>query len=228
MVLSDVECRIMKSGTEEAAPGEKGQIVIRGNNVMKGYFNNPGATAEVLRDGWLWTGDLGYFDMDGFLMVIGREKALLIAPDGEKYPPEEIEEVITSRTSVFNQVMAYNDMRKHTAALVTLDEARCRELFQLKQVNSATSALVVLTAEFEAYRNYTGDGKTIPPAWRPTVFEIIPKAFSEDDQLVNSTMKLVRHKVVEFYADRIEAMYSDLNVKNDRNLAAIRQIFGLE
>jgi long-chain acyl-CoA synthetase len=228
MVLSDVECRIMKSGTEEASPGEKGQIVIRGNNVMKGYFNNPGATAEVLRDGWLWTGDLGYFDRDGFLMVIGREKALLIAPDGEKYPPEEIEEVITSRTSVFNQVMAYNDMRKHTTALVTLDETKCRELFKLKEVSSASSALVVLTAEFEAYRNYTGEGKTIPPAWRPAVFEIIPKAFSEDDQLVNSTMKLVRHKVVEFYADRIEAMYGDLNVKNDRNLAAIRQIFGLE
>ncbi len=72
--------------------------------------------------------------------------------------------------------------------------------------------------EFEAYRNVAKGEKTIPPAWRPAVFEIIPKTFSEDDQLVNSTMKLVRHKVVEFYADRIEAMYADLDIKNERNL----------
>ncbi len=82
--------------------------------------------------------------------------------------------------------------------------------------------------EFEAYRVVSDGEKSIPPAWRPTVFEIIPKAFSEDDQLINSTMKLVRHKVVEFYADRIQAMYEDLDSKNPRNLAAIKELFGLE
>ena len=228
MVIPGLECRIMKSETEEASPGEKGEIVIRGDNVMKGYFKNPEATAEVLRDGWLWTGDLGYFEEDGFLMVIGREKALLIAPDGEKYPPEEIEEVIASGTDVFNQIVVYNDMKKYTTALVTLDEDRCKKLFKDRKVTSAAAALDILNEEFEAWRG-AGDGeKTIPPSWRPTVFEVIPKAFSEEDQLVNSTMKLVRYKVVEFYAERIKAMYEDLDVKNQRNLAAMKELFGLE
>jgi len=218
----------MISEEEAAAPGEKGEIVIRGDNVMKGYFKNPEASTEVLRDGWLWTGDLGYYDEDGFLMVIGREKALLIAPDGEKYPPEEIEEVIASSTDVFNQIVVCNDMKKQTTALVTLDENRCRELFKEKNVITGADALAALTIEFEAYRALPDGQKTIPPAWRPTVIEVIPKAFSEGDQLVNSTMKLVRHKVVEFYGDRIDAMYEDLNVQNERNLAAIGELFGLD
>ncbi|MDF1567252.1 MAG: AMP-binding protein [Spirochaetaceae bacterium] len=228
MVMPGIECRIMKTDNEESAPGEKGQIVIRGENVMKGYFKNPEASAEVLRDGWLWTGDLGYFEEDGFLMVVGREKALLIASDGEKYPPEEIEEVIVSRTGVFNQIMVYNDQKKYTTALVTLEEGVCKALFKEKGVTSAESALDVLMSEFDAYRDADDGGKTIPPAWRPAVFEVIPKAFSEDNQLVNSTMKLVRHKVVDFYSGRIDAMYSDLNVKNERNIDAMKELFGLK
>jgi len=228
MVMPGIECRIMKTDTEESSPGEKGQIVIRGDNVMKGYFKNPEASAEVLRDGWLWTGDLGYFEEDGFLMVVGREKALLIASDGEKYPPEEIEEVIASRTGVFNQIMVYNDQKKHTTALVTLEEGVCKALFKENGVTSAEGALDVLMSEFEAYRDADDGGKTIPPAWRPAVFEVIPKAFSEDDQLVNSTMKLVRHKVVDFYSGRIDAMYSDLNVMNERNFKAMKELFNLE
>ena len=228
MVMPGIECRIMKTETEEAAPGEKGQIVIRGDNVMKGYFRNPEASAEVLRDGWLWTGDLGYFEEDGFLMVVGREKALLIASDGEKYPPEEIEEVIASRTGVFDQIVAYNDMKKYTTALVTLEQGACRKLFESRGVSTAAAALDVLLEEFESYRSAEEGQKTIPPSWRPTVFEVIPKTFSEDDGLVNSTMKLVRHKIVEMYRNRIDAMYKDLSVQNPRNLKAMNELFGLD
>ncbi len=227
-VFPSLECKIMKSDTEEAAPGEKGQIVVKGDSIMKGYFKNPEASAEALRDGWLWTGDLGYFEEDGFLMVVGREKALLIAADGEKYPPEEIEEVIAMKTEVFNQIVVYNDMKKHTTALVTLEEGPCKRLFTDKGVNTAEEALDALMAEFESYRNNAPGEKNVPPAWRPTVFEIIPKEFTEADGLVNSTMKLVRHKVVEMYQDRIDAMYADLDVQNERNRAAIKELFGLE
>lgn len=84
-VLPGITCRIMKSETEEAETYERGEIVIKGDNVMKGYFKNPEATREALKHGWLWTGDLGYMDKDNFLVVTGRAKALLISPDGEKY-----------------------------------------------------------------------------------------------------------------------------------------------
>ena len=62
---------------------------------MAGYWSNEKATAEALRDGWLYTGDLGYLDKDGFLYVLGRVKSLLIANDGEKYSPEGIEEILS-------------------------------------------------------------------------------------------------------------------------------------
>ena len=68
----------------------------------------------------------------------------------------------------------------------------------------------------------------VPSQWIPATFEIIPKEFSEDDGLINSTMKLVRYKVAEFYADRIESMYADRNFFNERNSMAVKELFGLE
>ena len=70
--------------------GKAGEIVKQSPTVMQGYYKNADATAKALKDGWLYTGDLGYFDGDGFLYVLGRVKSLLIADDGEKYSPELI------------------------------------------------------------------------------------------------------------------------------------------
>jgi long-chain acyl-CoA synthetase len=88
---------------------------------MKGYYKNPEATAKTLAEGWLWSGDLGYLDPDGFLVVMGREKALLIALDGEKYSPEAIEEAAINTSRLVNQIMAFNEQYRFTSALVTLD-----------------------------------------------------------------------------------------------------------
>jgi long-chain acyl-CoA synthetase len=129
-----VTCRIVKEKGGDAAVGEKGQVVIRGENVMKGYFKNEEATKEALRDGWLYTGDLGHLDEDGFLCVVGREKALLISEDGEKYSPEEIEEAIISTSDLVSQVMIYNDHRRYTSALVVLDTDRRKDLVAHRKV----------------------------------------------------------------------------------------------
>ncbi len=70
---------------------EDGEILARGPNIMKGYYNNPEATREAIRDGWLHTGDLGYLDEDGFLYVRGRKKSVIVTPGGKKVYPEEVE-----------------------------------------------------------------------------------------------------------------------------------------
>lgn len=225
-VMPRVKCRIMKTETEEALAGEKGQIVVRADSVMKGYFENTEATDDTLRDGWLWSGDLGYYEEDGFLMVVGREKALLIAADGEKFPPETIEEAVTAHTNLINQIMVYNDQRKYTAALVTLDEDRFKEFIDDWAITTAGQALEKFQEEFNRYSAAVGN--TVPNAWRPSFFEIIPDAFSEADHLINSTMKLVRYKVSEYYKDRIEAMYADEDNLNSRNKDAMAKLFGLE
>jgi long-chain acyl-CoA synthetase len=79
--LESVELRI----------AEDGEILARGPNVMRGYFNNPEATRQALADGWLHTGDLGYVDEDGFLFIQGRKKAVIVTPAGKKVYPEEVE-----------------------------------------------------------------------------------------------------------------------------------------
>lgn len=150
-LLLALSVKIMADESREAEPGERGEIVIRGENVMKGYFLNPEATADVLKDDWLWTGDLGYFDADGFLVVTGRAKALLISPDGEKYSPEENEESILNHCDIVSQVMVFNDHRNFTTALVTLQRGPAETLLKERGVKSAEEALKVLHEELYAF-----------------------------------------------------------------------------
>jgi long-chain acyl-CoA synthetase len=222
MVAASEQCKIMVDETREAKVGERGELVIKGDNVMKGYFKNPKATAEALRDGWLWTGDLGYFDEDGFLVVTGRAKALLIAKDGEKYSPEEVEEVMVNSLEILNQVLVYNDHRAITTALVTLQEDVARRLIEESGCKDAESALKVIV---EALRSYEKNATAIPSMWLPARFAIIEKPFSEDDGLVNSTMKLVRYKTVEFYKERIALLYAGDEENRKENLRVIEHLF---
>ncbi len=222
-VLPGITCRIMKSETEEAETGERGEIVIKGDNVMKGYFKNPEATRETLKHGWLWTGDLGYMDKDNFLVVTGRAKALLISPDGEKYSPEDIEEAVLNHSDLVNQIMVYNDHRNFTTALITLNEDNVRKLINEKNLSTPEELLSAISESVYTFKEFVKD--TIPAQWIPAVMEIIPKPFSEEDKLINSTMKLVRYRVTEFYAERIEAMYRDNNFMNERNIQTVKELF---
>lgn len=222
MVLHNVECRIMLDDETEAKVGERGEIVIRGDNVMKGYFKNPTATSEVLRDGWLWTGDLGYYDEDGFLVVTGRAKALLIAKDGEKYSPEEIEEVMVNHVPSINQLMVYNDHQAITTALVTLQEDLIKRLIAEKGLTTAEEALDAIITELKSYEPHAN---SVPKMWQPGRFALIEKPFSEADGLVNSTMKLVRYKTVEFYKDRIDLLYKGDDENRSENLKVVTNLF---
>src|SRR6266550_389720 len=89
--LPTVEAKILDPQTQEEGGPPVGEILIRGPIVMKGYWNRPDATAAVLKDGWLYTGDLGYFDVDGNLFITGRKKDVIILANGKNIYPEEIE-----------------------------------------------------------------------------------------------------------------------------------------
>ena len=227
-ILSSIECAIRRADGSLAAAGETGEIVIRGDNVMKGYYRNPEATAAALREGWLWTGDLAHIDEDGFLVVVGREKALLISEDGEKYSPEEIEEAVTFSTSLIDQIMVWCDHKKQASAFVTLDEARTRRLIAERGIGDAAALLSALSEEFFRFKT-DPKGKKVQPAWVPTAFHIMPAAWSDRDGTMNSTMKIVRHRIVELHRDRIDYAYTreGSTTANPRNLETLRGLFGL-
>jgi long-chain acyl-CoA synthetase len=228
MVFDSIECRLMRADGSPAGANETGEIVIRGGNVMKGYFKNPDASAHALRDGWLYTGDLAYWDTDGFLVVVGREKALLITEDGEKYSPEEIEEAIGFSTDVIDQVMAYCDHRKYTIALVSLDTGKVERLVRSRGIRSAEALLSILKDELYRFKTDT-KAKKVQAAWVPSVFQFVPEPFNEKNGTVNSTMKLVRHRIAEVHSDLIEYSYTKEGsiTENQRNLAVLVDLFKL-
>jgi long-chain acyl-CoA synthetase len=225
VIAPSVECRIMLEDGTEAPRGVQGEVTIVGENVMKGYYKNPTATAEALRDGRLWTGDLGYMDEDDFLYVVGRAKALLIAEDGEKYSPEEIEEAITTSTDLIDQIMVWCEHKKYSCALVTLDAAKLKRWASAKELKDPAEICAALQKEFNAFRT-DPKAKKVQSAWIPAAFQILPEAFNEKDGTVNSTMKLVRYKISSLHADLIEYSYTSEGSQtvNRRNIAVIASL----
>ena len=118
VLVNNMDLKICDDNGVELPTGQKGEIVISGGNVMHGYWENETATRDTIKDGWLYTGDLGYMTEDGFLYVLGRFKSLLIADDGEKFSPEGIEEAMSEQSKYIDQCMLYNNQKPYTVALI--------------------------------------------------------------------------------------------------------------
>jgi len=118
------DVRIVNDAGVALPAGEIGEITVKGECVMLGYFKNAEATAEAIRGGYFHTGDLGYIDRDGFLFITGRIKSLLVGQDGEKYSPEGLEQDIVERVPFVEQVMVYNQQNPYTVALVVVSADR--------------------------------------------------------------------------------------------------------
>ncbi len=210
--LPSVKVKIIRDG-QELGPNEKGEIVVSGPCVMKGYYKNPKATAEAIRDGWLYTGDLGYLDQDGFLVVVGREKALLISQDGEKYSPEEIEETIKSYSPFVSQIMLYNEHFPYTVAIVVLDEDYVKNYIKQANIQDAQQLLEAIQQSLTNFKRDKNLKNKFPTRWLPATFAIAPEPFSEQNKQLNSTMKMVRHNIVKAYKNLIDIMAKDTSKK---------------
>jgi long-chain acyl-CoA synthetase len=225
--LPNVEIRVVKEDGSIASHGEKGEICARGPNLMQGYFKNPDATAQTVIDGWLHTGDLGWLDAEGFLTVAGRAKALLISADGEKYSPEGIEDAICNAGTLVNQAIVWNDHRKFTMALITLDDAAVKQAIKQEKLRTPEELLEAVKDSFYSFKSIKAYINTVPANWTPATFQLIGDPFTEAAGLVNSTMKIVRYKVVETYAELIEYVYTNegSNYRNVRNLDVVKRYF---
>ena len=225
-VIPNVECKIIDDKGNEKPVGEQGQIIIRGKNVMKGYYKNPDSTAKTVIDGWLHTGDLGYLDEDGFLIVIGREKALLISADGEKYSPEGIEEAIQTTGVLIHQVMVYNDMKKNTSAILTLHKEKVRAYAKNHGYTKEEEILEAIKRDLYRFREVPEFKDQFPDKWIPTTFQVVSEDFSDQNQMINSALKMVRHRIQDVYKDRIEFMYGTggANIFNKMNIETVTEL----
>ena len=206
-----------------------GEIIVRGEHVMKGYYKNEKDTEKVLEpDGWLHTGDMGYVSEDDFLYVLGRFKSLLIASDGEKYSPEGMEEAIVDKSPFIDQIIIYNNQSPFTGAIVVPNRDALRRELDARDIREgrAAAAADILGAEIDRYRAggpYAGE---FPERWLPAGLAIVDEPFTEQNGLINSTMKIVRNKVEEYFRDRIDYLYTPegRELRNDKNLASLRKM----
>ena len=225
-----MELKICDVNGHELPQGEKGEIVVKGDNVMIGYWNNPKATAETIKDGWLFTGDMGYTDKDGFLYVLGRFKSLLIGSDGEKYSPEGIEEALVNQSPFIDQCMLYNNQNAWTSGMIVPNMGAIRRELDRRGIQAGTDqaineSLKLIQGEVNAYKAGGKFGNSFPERWIPTTIAILPEAFTEQNQLLNSTTKMVRGKVTEYFKDELEYLYTPeaKNIQNKMNLEALRK-----
>ncbi|HLN53255.1 MAG TPA: AMP-binding protein [Lentimicrobium sp.] len=223
-IVKFLDLKIVGDHNNELAPGIPGEIVIMGGNVMKGYWNNPRATEDVIRDGWLYTGDMGYIDNDGYLVVLGRFKSLLIGNDGEKYSPEGIEEAIVSNCRFIDQIILYNNQSPYTVGLIIPDISNIRQQLQKEKVTIGTpesvlTSLKLIKTELDQWYGkgkYAGD---FPERWLPTAISILPEGFTQHNHCLNSSLKLVRPKIYEYFSRQIEFLYTPEGrvIENDVN-----------
>ncbi|MDD8024908.1 MAG: AMP-binding protein [Acidobacteriota bacterium] len=229
-VMPNLEIRICDSDGNSLPTGASGEIVVRGENVMAGYWRNEKATAEALRGGWLYTGDLGYLDADGYLYVLGRVKSLLIANDGEKYSPELIEEAITDNSPYIEQLMLYNDQSPYTVGLlVPVKEAVLGWLkkkgLSVKTAEGQDAVLRLLESEVAKYKEGGEFAGQFPGRWLPATIAVLGEPFSEQNHLLNSTMKMVRSKIEDYYRNRIEYLFTPeaKSILNEQNRAIVER-----
>ena len=212
-IVKDLELKICDEKGTALTAGQTGEIVVKGENVMAGYWKNEKATAETIKDGWLFTGDLGYVDNDGFLHVMGRFKSLLIANDGEKYSPEGIEEAITENSPFISQIMLYNNQSTYTVALIVPNKERLNNYLKeigldVSTVEGQDAALKKLDSEISAFKEGGRFGGMFPNRWLPAAIAVLGEGFTEQNHFLNSTLKMVRGKITSFYQNRIDFLYT--------------------
>ena len=213
MLVSPIDLKICDTEGNTLPVGEKGEIVIRGENVMAGYWKNPESTADTVRDGWLYTGDMGYMGSDGLLYVLGRFKSLLIGSDGEKYSPEGIEEAMMEQLPSVDQVLLYNNQSPYTVALLVPNKDYLKRTLKEQQLELHTEAgkeeaIRLIQADMARFRKGGDLQSLFPDRWLPASFAVLPEPFTEQNGMVNSTMKVVRGKVEKHYADRIDHLFT--------------------
>ena len=172
----------------EVKIADDGEILIKGENVMLGYWNNPIETEKTIKDGWLYTGDVGHFD-NGFLKITDRKKDILITPGGDNISPVKIENDLT-KIEFIEQALVYGDNKPFLIALLVLSKDK-------KNIDNN-----VINNEIEKINNKLTKIEKIKN------FIVINKQFSIENGFMTPTLKLKRYKIIQEYKNELEKLYN--------------------
>jgi long-chain acyl-CoA synthetase len=190
---------------------DDGEILTRGPHVMAGYYQNPQATADAIKDGWLATGDLGRLDGDGFLYITGRKKEILVTSGGKNIAPVYLESLLTEDPLIM-QAMVLGDARSYLAALIVPNtEALQRELMQ-HGIVAADEAALTRPEIIEIYRARIDRRLAgVSPHEQVRKFTLLPRPFSIEAGELTPKLSLRRQQIAARYAAEIAAMYARAN-----------------
>ena len=227
-VVSPMEIKILDADGVEQPYGVKGEICIKGENVMAGYWKNPKSTADTIVDEWLHTGDMGYMRDAEMLYVVGRFKSLLIAADGEKYSPEGIEENLVESSKYIEGAILHNSQDPYTIVLITPNKDALKAYAKDLGLDPASEEakvkmLELLQDEVNMYRKGGRLYGAFPERWLPAAVCVLPEPWTEQNHFLNSSMKVVRGRVEEAYKENMEYAYTPegKNIVNKMNLASL-------
>ena len=188
---------------------ESGEILMRSPAMMEGYYHNPEATAESLKDGWLYSGDAGYFDEDGHLIVIDRAKDVMTLHDGTKFSPQFIENKLKFSPYVKEAVVFGGDW-PFVTAMINIEFPNVGKWAENNQIAYTTyTDLAQKPLVYELIRKHVeGSNADLPPAARIQRFVLLHKELDADDAELTRTRKVRRKLVAQRYEDIISALYS--------------------
>jgi long-chain acyl-CoA synthetase len=173
---------------------DDGEILVKGDLVMQGYWRNEDATRETIRDGWVHTGDIGILDADGHLQITDRKKDIIVNSGGDNLSPQRIEGILTLEPEIA-QAMVYGDKHPHLVCVLVADADWGAGLAGREEI---TKALAAVLEKVNA---------SLSNIERVRKFILADASFTTDNGLLTPTMKIRRHKIKDLYGDQLEALY---------------------
>jgi long-chain acyl-CoA synthetase len=187
---------------------DDGELLMKGDHIMNGYWHNPDATGEVLKDGWFHTGDIGNIDDDGYVTITGRKKELIVTAGGKNVAPAVLEDRLRAHPLV-SQCMVVGDQQPFIACLVTLDPEAIEPWAKGKGKSTKVADLVDdpdLTAEIQGAVDEAN--KAVSKAEAIRKFTVLPVDWTEEGGQLTPSLKLKRSVVMKEFADDVDALYA--------------------
>lgn len=184
---------------------EDGELLIKSPTLFSGYYKDPGSTAVVLRDGWLYTGDIAEIDPEGYVYITGRKKELIVSSNGKKIYPARIE-VLFKTEPIINQVVLIGDRLPFVTALLTVNAAHAEALKGMSKNGNANLAEAPPVLD-EVKKAVARINKQLAPFEQIRKFRVLERDFSIETGELTPTMKVRRNRVLENHREVVSQLY---------------------